>query len=273
MPNCLDERPSIQAQFDELGIPTDAPGFYDHPSFQAREASETDFLNCYAAFVRQGEYAGSYLDVARTTIKTVCEVLQDELAKDGRLGACIDISMVLSRILDRYGIWNYIIKGALVLDFPRQSGIPTLYLWPYDRGDFQAAHVWLHAPPFEIVDIALRYQTYKYDVDQYVPGMVLEEELKVAQAKDDELFSPEARAHFHGQGVPSGSLIEKVTPRSAHFWNMFPPTEVKVGRIKLKYIGIGISTSDRPLEEIMSLNLSGRTGIQIYEDLIRPRLG
>ena len=57
---------------------------------------------------------------------------------EGRLGACIDLSMVLSRILDAEGIWNYVVKGSLTLTFPRSVQPGPIYFWPIDEGDFQA---------------------------------------------------------------------------------------------------------------------------------------
>lgn len=266
------KRQALQAKYDELGIPTDRPGFYDHPNFQAQEAIEKSLLDSYAAFVRSGEYDASYLESAIAAIQIAGEVLNNELARDGRLGACIDTAMVLSRILDRHGIWNYVVKGALVIKFPKGSGIPTLYLWPFDKGEFDAAHAWVHAPPFEVIDIALRYQEYGYEIDDYVPEMVLAEGLIEAKVNEDDLFSPYARAQLLRRRVPSGSFIQHVMPDLFQFWEEFPPAEVFVDRLKLKYIGTGISASERPLEEIKSLELSGRTGIQIYEELVKPRL-
>lgn len=265
-------RQTLQAKYDELGIPTDRPGFYDHPNFQAQEATEKGFLDSYAAFVRTGEYDSSYIQSAKATIQIAGEVLNYELARDGRLGACIDTSMVLSRILDRHGIWNYVTKGALVVEFPKGSGIPTLYLWPFDRGEFDAAHAWVHAPPFEVIDIALRYQEYRYEIDDYVPETVFAEGLNEAKVSEDDLFSPEARAQLLSHRVPSGSFIQHVMPSLFQFWEEFPPVEVVFDRLTLKYIGTGITASERPLEQITSLELSGRSGIQIYEELVKPRL-
>ena len=267
-----DDAESLAQEFSRLGISTNSPGFYDHPSFLEREKIQSDFLELYASYVEKRHYELDYLEYSRGVIGKSAEILHKELARDGRLGACIDTSMVLSRILEREGVWNYCAKGALTLEFPSQSGIPNLYLWPVDKGEFQAAHAWLVAPPFLLVDIAIKYQPYKHDVTEYLPNMVIVEEAQQSRPSEDDLFSPYARAHFQKQGVPRGLLVAKVIPRLPRFWSVFPPRKIDMGNARIKYTPTGISASDRPLEEITSLMLSGKTGIEIYRDLIQPEL-
>lgn len=267
-----DDADSLEQEFSRLGIPTNSPGFYDHPSFLEREKSQSDFLELYASFVEKRHYDPDYLEYSRGVIAKSAEILHKELAQDGRLGACIDTSMVLSRILEREGVWNYCAKGSLTLEFPSQNAIPNLYLWPVNKGEFQAAHAWLVAPPFLLVDIAVKYQPYMHDVAKYLPNKVVVEEALQSRASEDDLFSPYARAQFQARGVPQGFLIAKVIPHLPRFWSVFPPRMIDAGNARIKYTPTGISASDRPLEEITSLVLSGRTGIEIYKDLIQPAL-
>lgn len=267
-----DKVDALVMEFSQLEIPIESPGFYDHPRFLEQEKRQSDFLELYASYVQKRYYEPNYLEYSKVVIKKSAQALHQELVRDGRLGACIDASMVLSRILEREGVWNYLAKGALTMEFPLGSGIPKQFLWPIDKGEFQAAHAWLVAPPFLLVDIAIKLQPFKHNVSDYLPEMVFAEEANQSRASEDELFSPYTRRYYQAQGISQGMLITKLIPRLHQFWSVFPPREIEFRDTRIKYIPTGISASDLPLEKIRSLDLSGMTGIQIYNDIIKPRL-
>jgi hypothetical protein len=109
------------------GVDCNNPGFYDHPNFLKVEAQFPEFLNNYARFVQQRHYDDDYLERARREIPVIARVLYEELLRDGRQGACVDMSGVLSRILEREGLWNFAVKGSLTVSFPRGSGMGDRY--------------------------------------------------------------------------------------------------------------------------------------------------
>jgi hypothetical protein len=162
------------------------------------------------------------------------------------------------------------------LEFLREGSayyrFSSAYFWPFDEGQFQAAHAWLVAPPFLLVDIAIKLQQFNHDVSRYLPEMVLAMEANQTRGSEDDLVSPIARAHFQTQGISRGMLISKVGSWLPQFWSVFPPGGVESRDSLIKYTPTGISASDLPLEEIASLVLSGRTGIQIYNEVIKPNL-
>ncbi len=82
----------IQRDFLEAGIDVSAPGFYDDPTFSERESRNPDYLNNYARFVRGRQYSPEYLERAERVIRVVGDVLEAELVKDGREGACVDLT-------------------------------------------------------------------------------------------------------------------------------------------------------------------------------------
>lgn len=45
----------------------------------------------------------------------IAEVVRAEVARDGQLGVCVDVSMMLTKILEEEGIWCYALKGALTV--------------------------------------------------------------------------------------------------------------------------------------------------------------
>ncbi len=108
---------SVLNDFINHNIPIDSPGFYDNPNFINIENKNPTYLSNYAQFVQLRPYSQAYLIQAESTIIQIANLLRHELVSDGRLGACLDVCMVLSRILEREGIWNYLVQGALTLDF------------------------------------------------------------------------------------------------------------------------------------------------------------
>lgn len=177
--------------FREHDIDMTHPGFYDDPNFLQAEEDDSSFLDNYALFVRTKPLTDDYLRSARREIPFIAEVVRGELVADGRLGACIDISMMLSRVLEQEGYWNYQVKGSLTIRFPRESGIPTKYFWSYDvvQTPFAAAHSWLVVPPFTIVDVAVRQQPYDVGRD-LLPDAVVTEGVRPATSSVRDLFSP-----------------------------------------------------------------------------------
>lgn len=166
----------LEKAFSKEGIPTRTPGFYDHPRFLCIERSQPDLLNCYARYVDTKSYSPEYLEHAAQIIRTAAGELRKLLKRDGRKGACIDCSMALSRMLDKEGIWNYAVKGATTIAFPKATGFPTFSFWPIseDNGSpGQFGHKWVCAPPFKIVDITIQQQDYQRPISAMLPPFVL----------------------------------------------------------------------------------------------------
>ena len=149
----------LRREFAGLGIPMDAPGFYDHPAFVAIEKKNPKFLEAYAKFVQSRPIDRTYIAQVRQVVGIVGPMWNEELVLDGRLGACIDLSMVLSRTLESGGVWNYVVKGALTIEFPKNSGYGKTYFWPIDIAKVAAGHVWVCAPPYSIIDLTIQPAT------------------------------------------------------------------------------------------------------------------
>src|SRR6266511_5404545 len=123
----MSEYEKLSQEFARHGIDVTKPGFYDDPQFLEQEKSNPDFLDNYASFVRNRPYDGAYLVKARAEIPVIAEAVHAELVTDGRLGACVDVGMMLSRILEQEGYWNYQVKGSLTIEFPPKHVIKPKY--------------------------------------------------------------------------------------------------------------------------------------------------
>lgn len=128
----------IRDDFVQNNIPIDAPGFYDHPNFLAIENNFPFFMANYARFVSTLSLDENYIENARNKIPVIVDELHKQMATGNHIGRCVDISAILSRILEKENLWNFVVKGSLTIDFPEQSNIETKYFWSVDNGDFIA---------------------------------------------------------------------------------------------------------------------------------------
>jgi hypothetical protein len=81
----------------------------------------------------------------RRRVPQVTEFLTRELARDGRLGACIDVSGVALKFLEREDIWGYGAIGSLVVDFVNPAGRRViLHHFMHPENPARARHAWLY---------------------------------------------------------------------------------------------------------------------------------
>jgi hypothetical protein len=96
-----DEHQALESQFTGAGIDVSAPGFCDSQAFMKAEANDRDLLLKYGRFVRNRPSDATYQNRVRQRVSQLAEFLVAELARDGRLGACIDASGVALKFLER----------------------------------------------------------------------------------------------------------------------------------------------------------------------------
>lgn len=256
--------------FRNLGIDTSQPGFYDDPKFLEQERLDPEYLNLYARFVETRPIDEEYRRRAHELVPIASSILYRELVAEGRLGACADLSMVLSRILERQGIWNYMVRGSLTISFPTHLSISKTYFWSEGRQPVPG-HVWVAAPPFPVVDLTVGQQPYPNPkVARGVPGYVVEDSPQIAAATSEDLFSPELRQMAKQRGV--SNLLADAPPIRRKFVEVFPALVVRRPPATLKYVPFATSASEGALEAIENQRWNGRFGHQVYTELVLPAL-
>lgn len=262
----------IRDYFNQLNIPTDIPGFYDHPNFLAVENENPFFLANYARFVFTLTFDDNYLENARTKIPVIVAELYKHMSNENQVGRCVDISGILSRILEKENIWNYAVKGSLTIKFPANTNISDRYFGSVDTGQFFAGHAWVCAPPFDVIDLAVRHQPYSENEADHLPNYVMEEGMPEAKSEIIDIISPEVRNYFLLQGIPLAHQLEQVEPETPTFIKVFPAKSVTVNGTTLKYIPIAGFANDGALEVITNMNFQGKLPMQLYEEDILPKI-
>ncbi|PJJ67340.1 hypothetical protein [Chryseobacterium geocarposphaerae] len=268
-----DDYEDLEDFFEMYGISTASPGFYDDLNFTRLEQMIPNFLEYYAAFVLKKSFSPDYLQESEEKIFKISKILHKELIRDGRQGACIDLSLVLSRILDLENVWNYITKGSVTIEFPPDSNISKKYFWSVYYGQFKAGHVWVVAPPFKIVDLTIHQQPYKMNEEKYIPDIILQKEASISDMQLSDIISPEVMQQLNIKaGRDHLKILNSINPRLIPFYDFFEVDNFISGETKFKYTPFGITASDQPLKNITSLKLNGIYGLEIYNDLIKGKL-
>ena len=262
----------IRHYFNQLNIPADNPGFYDHPNFLAVEKENPFFLANYARFVSTLTFEDNYLENARAKIHVIVAELYKHISIENQVGRCVDISQILSRILEKENIWNYAVKGSLTIKFPANTIISDRYFWSVDIGQFFAGHAWVCAPPFDVIDLAVKLQPYSENEADYLPNYVMEEGMPAVKSEITDIISPEVGNYFLSRGIPKAHQLEQVEPETPTFIKVFPAKSVTVNGTTLKYIPIAGFASDGALEVITNMNFQGKLPMQLYEEDILPKI-
>jgi len=267
------EQARLEREFSRLRIPYDSPGFCDHPAFLAAERDDARFLELYAKYIEVRRYEESYLSDAAIKIRLAANALEVAIGDDGRLGACVDASAMLGRMLDRLGVWNYVAKSTLTITFPKNSGRTPRYFWSFDEGEFAAPHAIVVAPPFGVVDITVRHQAYDANQGDYLPRVVTADSWNEVNWEAKDLANPEILATLEMRGISFRDFLRHRNPSMAEVMKHLPPRQISHEDTKLKYVVVAVGGAIEPLEGVVGYKPCGRTALEIFEQDVKPKLG
>jgi hypothetical protein len=263
-------------EFAASKISTDEPGFYEEGAFIRREAKVPHYLDNYARYVNQQHYHPAYLDRVQPIIHVVSEELQLALKEDGSQEAHAEAPFVMSRILEREGVWNYVACGSLTINFPSGSGFEPFSFWSIEVRQERAvdtAYQWVVAPPFQIIDIAIQACKYPNPFNHLLPKIVWEDNGEATVAELSDIFSPKGMKLITDAGLSMDEALDRYLPHyRGAFAQDFPPRIVSRLDTQLKYVPTGVKVAEQSLEQFSGFQHRGLNAAQIYAKNIRPRL-
>jgi hypothetical protein len=189
----------LNADLKMRGIDTTQFAFYDQKAFLASEVRDPTFLENYAKWVALRPRDEAYNNHVRNVVPRLTEIIATALRKDGMQGGCVAASGMLTRMLDRLGVWSFGVAGSLTLEVERAK------LWRglqcVDDKDFPDAalgHSWVIAPPYTIVDAAIALQRWTGDpMGDFVPThLVVETGAKTIRPVVNDVVSAQVRARY-----------------------------------------------------------------------------
>lgn len=263
---------SLEQIFERDGITFTTAGFCDSPEFLAREEDDARYLELYARYVESRGYDEAYLADAKRKVDVVAEAMRAAVEADGRLGACVDVSGMVGRMLDKLGVWNYVAKATLTINFPAASGLSPRYFWSFDYGQFAAPHAIVIAPPYYVVDATVGYQHYNHRQAALIPALVLANDFQAAQWCPEDLANHELLAEMNRRHISFNEFLLLQNPGMASVLAQLPPRTVIADQTALKYAIVAVGGTVEPLEGITGYRPGGRTALTIFQQDVEPRL-
>lgn len=267
----------LQGELSALGVNTEEFGFYDQEAFLAAERRNPDFLEKYAQWVMLRPMDDLYRTRIRELIPRISKIIVEEFREYGMQGGCVAASGMLTRVLDRIGLWSFAVSGSLTLDVKRH-GLRRM-LHSVDKPDLPGAalgHAWVVAPPFKVVDPTISLQHWEGDdMGKYVPEYVIADDTaKIMRPAVHDVVCNEFRhEYFIREGRNDPDLHYRLEPRLRTFGANFSAVSVVVGELELHYTPVAVRQTDVPLELINTTSGRGRPAIEIWRERIAPALG
>lgn len=208
------------------------------------------------------------------SIKKIASLLFYELVKNGRLGACIDISDIFTAICEREGIWSCRIGGSLTIEFPANSRLSTLYFYSLDSGSFVAGHAWAFAPPYSVVDISIRQQpNISLEKANLLPTVVLSLGTNKLESPINGIYKDIMSSEFIGQLGPRcfpEQYIQMFCPNIPDIFCAFPVIlEQEQHGTTLKYIPVQPGCPEGHFETYKTMDFAGMTPYELYLKKLR----
>ncbi|GIZ68763.1 hypothetical protein KAM429_39080 [Aquipseudomonas alcaligenes] len=265
----------LEAWFTRIGVDPTRPGIHDTPEFLHAEARYPDALNKVAHLVEARTYTEVELAQAERKILVAAEAVARRVAQDGRPGLCVVASGVLSRMLDELEVWNYTAKSNLTVTFPSEISRSPRYFYSVDSGDFAAAHAVVVAPPFVVIDVTVRQQSYETAaMGQYLPAIASTKDYKPYQVTADQLISPEFRENLQMRRLSPDAYLTQRKPEMLELMRHLPSRQVSLENGSLGYGIVAVTGYQERLSEMQGefISIDGLTPQQIFEQDVLPRL-
>jgi hypothetical protein len=262
-------RVELQRLFERLGIDYRQPGFYDDPSFIAEEQREPVMLETYGEWVIRRELTSEYEAHVRNVVTKLAPIISARLDRHRWFGSCLAVTAMLTRMLDRLGVWNTVMKGSVsiyIRDHSRHFAIID-----EDEGQgFETGHQWLIVPPYDIVDLTLYHQRWRVEDQQfqtYARKIVLAEKTEIVRARAKDVIAPALLE------AGTDAEMHRRLPDQRRFGSKFPARKIVIDSLDIRYVASGMSAPKEPLEGINTVARSGVPAIEVWREDVAPAFG
>lgn len=263
----------LDKELTDLGVKTDQFGFCDQREFLAAEGKNPALLEIYAKWVMLRPRDAKYDTHVNRIVPKLARLVATVLEEDELEGSCEMACSLLTKSLDRLGVWSVGMVGSSTFEVKGKNfwrGLHTV-----DRADFPGArlgHTWVCAPPFIVVDASVKRQRWSGDeIYPYVPSIILDNHGRKTKPTPQDVISTEIRGEMiMAWGTIPNGVIYELEPDLKKFSETFPATEILVDKLTARYIPTAAILSDGTLEEINGGSDKGRIGREIWNNVIAP---
>lgn len=112
----------------------------------------------------------------------------------------------------------------------------------------------LAVPPFDVVDMTLRFQHWQQDpFQEAIRPVLLAETSEIVEARLEDLVAPDIRRRYRDPDFHNKKL-----PDQKRFSRIFPARRFRAGDCEFRLVPSGVSMTDVPLEQITCMAAKGR---------------
>jgi hypothetical protein len=238
------------------------PGWQDEVQFlRAAHDDPAYWLEHARAAERNGATpaAGAH---ARRVLQATLPALASLFAEDGTKGDCRTRSLLAQRLLEAAGVWCWVAQGGMTALFPQEWRVRPIGYRPLNL-EQQIGHCWVVAPPFRVVDLALRDQTGDGRAERRLPALLMAEQVEPLELSiTDVADAPLLKFLGHEPEIP---------PALRAFNVEFPACRFMQQRIRYRYVPTAVTVPAAPLD-MLSHRIAGLTPQEIFEDVFQPAL-
>lgn len=259
----------LDSELTACGIDTSQFAFYDQASQFAPEILREKYARWVSLRPRDADYDARVRDV----VPRLCELIIEAFDGDNWHGGCVEASTMMARMLDKLGIWSFSVLGSTTFEV-ESLGLACGF-YHHDFQDFPDAvlgHAWVVVPPYGVVDATVALQQWGDDpITQFLPSFVAADTVQRISPHVSDVISWRMRYHIsHTDQHLDEALHLRLEPNLLKFGLDFPAVEIEDGPLAMRYVPMQIFLSDGPLEEINAGGAIGRTGRQIWDQVVRP---
>jgi hypothetical protein len=236
----------------------------------AAERNDPRFLENYAEWVKLWARSAEYDDYVRHIVPPLAQMVFAEVKAHGQQGLGVDASNLLSRSLDRLGVWNYIAIGGFNVGLTAFPDLGRRYFSVFDelvKSEGKQGHVWVVAPPFQIVDVAIKVQGWIPEFERATPDFLASEKCEHIHMNVEDMVASEYSLQLAQQnsGQVPADLHLQLQPYLRDFERAFPGVAVQTEHIQARYLPTGIGAALEPLQEVYAGD-----GTRFWNDVVAP---
>lgn len=260
---------SIDRLLRDDGIDTSLIEFYNQTPFLEQEKTDPRYARHLSRWLSRRPMSDSYRSRVSRVVPAVAERAATLFEESDMVASCVNGSFMLSKVLERAGIWNHVIHGSVVMEVASQGiwrGFHTA-----DDKDFPDAflgHAWVFAPPYHVVDVTIAKQRWDDEERPFVPAHIISRFTSRLDVQLNDVVA--TRLYPRLNDHPSWGkrqLIYDLLPELHEMEGDIAPMGVAVEETKIRYIPVSIIIPEGPLEQANSApGCTGPTGEELWGD-------
>ena len=243
-------------KFENNGINYNNVGFHLDDVFILAEQKGIITLEDYAEFIKLQSYSDQYIEFANEKSEKLASYIANLVIDENGYGQCVEVSINLTNLLDKLGIWNFCVKGSLTISSEDGKFEPQHFYDLTPNNEVAVPHAWIHIPGVGILDLTLQKQLYtSSEICNYLPkyNIIKEKDFSFIITDINDVVDP----------------VIQINPNYKHHGEYkFEAVKMVSNNVTFRYITIAIGLPDAGFDENREIRkINDKTLRTIYEEV------